>query len=107
MIDERYRGKPFLRLLECFVLRAIGHLSATDAEALSAMTPKLRALYQKTGEWHEVVAAVMELPGAVEARIRDVWMSNSSLARDRGDVLGPEDFARMFVDANFPTMVES
>ena len=38
---DRYAGKPFLRLLECYVLAAIGELSDEQQATLRAMEPKL------------------------------------------------------------------
>jgi hypothetical protein len=41
-MQQRYAGRPFLRLLECYVLWAAGVLPAADEQRLEAMTPKLR-----------------------------------------------------------------
>ena len=38
----RYAGKPFLRVLECYVLWAIGELTSEHEKLLVTMTPKLR-----------------------------------------------------------------
>lgn len=41
--DPRYEGKPLLRLLELYVLKAIGELSQESEDALNAMGSKLQA----------------------------------------------------------------
>jgi hypothetical protein len=97
---ERYEGKPLLRLLECYVLWAIDQLPETQANTLSAMTPKLQSLYRKPGDWKEVIAAVMEFPPDAPKLIRDSWAKNSEIALMKGVALRPEQFAQMFVDQN-------
>ena len=51
----RYEGKPLLRLLECYVLLAIGELSSDDQLVLSEMTPKLQGVYKCSGRWDQIV----------------------------------------------------
>src|SRR5215211_6368897 len=53
----RYDGKPFLRLLECYVLWAAGRLPDDEAAQLDRMTPKLREIYGANGSWHDIVVA--------------------------------------------------
>ena len=45
----RYEGKPLLRLLELYVLKAIGELSQESEDSLKAMGPKLQAIYGGDG----------------------------------------------------------
>ncbi len=40
-MSDRYEGKPFLRLLECYVLWSVDALSASQAKMLNEVTPKL------------------------------------------------------------------
>lgn len=97
---SRYDGKPLLRLLELYALRAIGHLDPADEERLVAMAPKLRALYGCPGEWHEVVAASVNLPPDLPAAIREMWERNQAIARANDVTLPPQKFVEMFVDHN-------
>ena len=62
-VSERYHGKPFLRLLECYVLRAIGELSEDDESNLNSMLPKLREIYRVNGAWYEIVCVSDGVPG--------------------------------------------
>ncbi len=98
--SNRYEGKPLLRLLECYVLRAIDELSAKDIALLEDMTPKLQQVYNSTGAWWEVIENVMELPSELPAAIREVWEKNMATAKDKELVLSPQHFAEMFVDQN-------
>src|SRR5262245_39743753 len=72
----RYHGKPFLRLLECFVLKAIGQLSEEHRRTLEQMAPKLRELYKRDGTWDEIVGAVMEVPPHLPGKIEEMWKKN-------------------------------
>jgi hypothetical protein len=96
----RYQGKPLLRLLECYVLWAIDHLSETEANSLREMTPKLQSLYRVEGDWQQVIASVMQLPPNVPALIKNLWIKNTEIARQNGVTLSPQQFAEMFVDQN-------
>ena len=69
---QRYAGKPFLRLLECYVLWAAGELSAEEEEKLQAMTPKLRQVYNRRGSWQEIVIGEMEFPPDLPQYIKSV-----------------------------------
>ena len=102
-VKERYLGKPFLRLLECYVLRAIGKLTAEEESTLENTSPKLREVYKADGSWFEIVASVMELPESLPSQINAIWEKNCELAKANGEELVPQDFAEMFVDKNFPS----
>jgi len=52
----RYAGKPFLRLIECYILGRIGELDGKQGAVLEGMTPKLRATYNRAGTWQNIVA---------------------------------------------------
>src|SRR3974390_2361459 len=97
---QRYAGKPFLRLLECFVLSAVGELTPEDAKKLLAMTPKLRDLYKRQGSWQEIIAGEMDLPADLPQHIKALWSENKQRAENSGMELPAEEFARSFVDIN-------
>ena len=98
--DTRYDGKPLLRLLELYVLRAIGELPAAEEATLNAMAPKLQALYGGGGHWYEAVAASVHLPDSISDTIRSMWRKNRDIARANRVALTPQKFAEMFVDDN-------
>lgn len=98
--NPRYLGRPLLRLLECYVLWAIGHLSEKDSRTLASMTPKLRATYGSEGDWHDVVASAVKLPANMPSMIQIMWTKNTKIAQEHNTVLAPQEFAEMFVDQN-------
>jgi hypothetical protein len=101
--SSRYDGIPFLRMLEFYVLWAIGELPQAEQDILNRMAPKLQSMYGGTGEWHDAIAAAMHMPPEMPVAIRDMWVRNLEVARSNGVTLAPQQFAEMFVDENFPT----
>ena len=97
----RYEGKPFLRILECYVLHAINELGTQDAQRLESMEPKLREIYGIQGNWREIVSQVMHFPEMIDDQFQKMWDRNCQLAAENDETLKPEDFARMVIDDNF------
>ncbi|MEC9067664.1 MAG: hypothetical protein VX569_10340 [Pseudomonadota bacterium] len=95
----RYEGRPLLRLLELYVLRAIDELPQLEQQVLERMAPKLRAIYGGNGKWQAIAAAV-RLDSDMPESIREVWVKNLEVARANGVELSPQMFAEMFVDEN-------
>lgn len=89
-----------LRLLECYVLWAIGKLESKEQEALSQMEPKLHQVFKQQGDWRSIVSGVMALPGNMPDLIRAKWTENVEIARQHETTLTPQQFAEMFVDSN-------
>ncbi|HVJ03965.1 MAG TPA: hypothetical protein VM662_17440 [Sphingomonas sp.] len=102
MID-RYAGKPFLRLVDGYVLDAIGHLDARADAELTAMEPQLRASYGIGGSWREMVEARMNFPAGIRGAIREVWeKGRPKFVAAQGHEPDPHEFTRTFVDTKFP-----
>ena len=97
----RYEGRPFLRLVDCFVLDAIGRLDAAQASALKSMEPKLASVYGVQGSWQEIVASQMDFPDGMEAQIRTMWENGCAKMLEMGFEADPDEFTRQFVDTNF------
>ncbi|KFN40986.1 hypothetical protein [Arenimonas oryziterrae] len=102
---SRYDGRPFLRLLDCYVLDAIGHLDDLQRGALEAMEPNLASTFGVDGSWTEIVADQMEFPDSFPAQVRAIWQKNVSLAQDHGTAIDPYEFVLAFVNDNFPDAV--
>ena len=101
MSDNRYEGKPLLRLLELYVLHVIEELPATEQETLNRLAPKLQAVYGGNGAWHEAITAAVHMPAEMPQFIRDMWEKNLEIARTNNvPPLTPQKFAEMFVDEN-------
>jgi len=102
-MTDRYAGKPFLRLLDSYVLDSIGHLDAEQDGKLTAMEPRFREVFGETGDWRAIVAARMQFPEGMAGAIRQVW----DKGRDRfvaanGREPDPVEFTQVFVDTKFP-----
>jgi hypothetical protein len=100
--NPRYDGKPLLRLLDLYVLRAIGKLSPDQEENMNRMAPKLQSRFGGGGQWHEAVERAVGMEAEAAQDIRDMWARNQEIARANGLTLTPEEFALMVVDDNFP-----
>ena len=99
---DRYEGKPFLRLLDSYVLDAIDQLTERQREGLVLMEPKLQAVYKSTGHWQEIVRTQMNFPPSLPQTIRKMWDGYMSAARSQGLPALPQEFVVRFVDENFP-----
>lgn len=100
-MDQRYKGKPFLRLLECYVLWSINELENKDRLNLEKMSPKLREIYNIDGDWIDIIEKVMEFPNNIQSLIKNNWEKNLKIAEIKNIKLSPERFAQDFVDGNF------
>ncbi len=101
---DRYAGKPFLRLLECYVLHSAGQLDENQNNTLQRMEPKLREIYGTGGPWMEIVRKQMAFPDTLPAKIQALWDGYVQQARRQGLEPDPNDFALRFVDENFPNL---
>ena len=102
---ERYAGKPFLRLLECYVLNAIDQLDEKQKDTLRLMEPKLGAVYGVSGTWMEIVCKQMDFPESLSDQIRKIWSGYLLQAKERGASVDPNEFAISFINENFPDAV--
>jgi hypothetical protein len=98
--QERYAGKPFLKLVDSFVLKCIGALDQPTEAALGQMTPKLRQTFNHTGTWEEIVMHQLGFDPTIRSAIRDLWERNQEIARQNGATLTPMQFTEMFVAKN-------
>lgn len=103
---DRYTGKPFLRLIECYVLSAIDQLDDAQRSSLVKMEPKLSSVYSIDGSWLEIVSSQMEFPDNFPEQIRGFWNGYLEHAKSQGLSVDPNEFAISFVDQNFPDAVE-
>ncbi|MPS29672.1 MAG: hypothetical protein E2576_07250 [Alcaligenaceae bacterium] len=99
--NSRYVGKPLLRLVECYVLWAIGELPEKESLSLLNMTPKLQALYETDGQWQDIMAGIIGSTGDMPGQLKALWRKNKEIARSNHVVLTPQEFTEMVVDNNF------
>lgn len=97
---DRYAGKPFLRLLDAFVLDSIDALTPEQKTALAGIEPKLQEAYKLPDRsWIEIVASVMKFPPDIRQRIMAAWMNAIKTAKKKGISFTAEEFTVQFVDA--------
>ena len=99
--NPRYDGKPLLRVLDLYVLWAIGELPPDQEDNLNWMAPKLQARFGGGGQWHEAVERAVRMEPDTPQQIQGMWARNLEIARANGLTLTPEEFAMMVVDSNF------
>lgn len=97
---DRYAGKPFLKLVDSFVLKSIGHLDVSQEQLLAQLTPKLQATFGSSGSWEEMVISQLAFPPDIREKIKDLWEKNQDIAKQNNAVLSPMQFAEMFVSNN-------
>jgi hypothetical protein len=100
--NPRYDRKPLLKLVELYVLKAIGELSQKEEDTLNAMAPKLQRLYGGGGQWHEAIERAVLMAADTPQQIQGMWARNLEIARANGLTLTPQQFAEMIADSNFP-----
>jgi hypothetical protein len=100
-MHSRYENRPFLRLLECYILDSIGMLPDENRQKLETMSPKLIEIYGCSGVWSEIVEQSMHFPKDMRDKINEVWEKNKLIAKKSGQNLEPEYFAQLFADENF------
>ena len=102
-MTDRYQGKPFLRLLDSYVLDAIGHLDDSTERELTHAEPQLRETFGGQGGWRDIVMARMNFPDGIAGAIREVWQKGRvRFVEANGHEPDPWEFARSFIDSKFP-----
>lgn len=96
--SDRYRGRPLLILVENYVLHVIGHLPAEKVDVLEAA---VRRVWGGGSDWCSTFRKTLDLNDSVDDTLRALWERNQVVARERGEVFTPEDFARGVADVNF------
>jgi hypothetical protein len=97
---DRYAGKPFLKLVDSFVLKCIGELDSVQESFLVQMTPKLQEVYSSGGTWDQIVVAQLHFPSTIAETIQAMWNKNPNIAKQNGTTLTPMQFVEMFVANN-------
>lgn len=101
--SERYRGRPLLILLENYVLYVIGQLPPKKIPTIQAAVQRV---WGGDADWCATLRKTLDLEDTIDDSLRSMWARNQGIARERGEVLTPEDFARMVADTNFAPILE-
>lgn len=95
----RYEGKPLLRLMDSYVLDAIGVLDEEYAATLREQTPKLaKALGVQATSWQEVVEKSMDMPTDSSETLIRAWNTYQREYREHDSDPDPLEFAHLMVD---------
>lgn len=97
---DRYAGKPFLKLVDSFVLKSFGALDPSQESLLVQMTPELQETFACSGSWEEIVISQLQFPPNIRESIQAMWTKNQGVAKQNGVVLTPMQFVEMFVANN-------
>ena len=97
------RRSPMYRLLEDYVLDAIGHLPADEEAAATGM---VKVAFRSKAPWRRVLREEFGLTPALSQQLADLWAQSQSIAKEKGSVLEPRAFASMVVEDNFSDAIE-
>ena len=97
--EERYDGNPMLRLMDSYVLDAIGLLDRSTAESLTEQAPMLAdALDVEQGTWQQVVERAMGMPDDSQETLSAAWQQYQLEYAQNGEEPDAIAFAHMMVD---------
>ncbi|WP_033073359.1 hypothetical protein [Sphingopyxis sp. MWB1] len=101
-MSDRYTDQPFLRFVDAWVLKAIGHLDQATDDYCTAMVPNLEKSFGHKGSWADIVAKQMKFAPDLAAQIQKIWTDGQArFAQANGEAADPVQFAILFVDRNF------
>lgn len=99
-MSERYVGKPLLRLVEFFVLDAIGALSAADEKQLDQQSAQIAgALGADGATWQTAISQALDLPSDFPYVIRSDWQATQASGAETGTPPTAEAFAATIADS--------
>ena len=103
---DRYAGRPLLMILENYVLDCIGELSP---EKQKNMVSVVQSVFGGGEDWKQTMRETLHLDIAIDEQIRHSWQTDRGVDVAIQQVFGevpPEQFAQMFVDANFAQLID-
>ncbi len=104
--SDRYKDRPLLRLLDCYILDAIGQLPSRQEEALKRLEPGLQEAFGSEAGWREIVEEHVGFLPSAAMQMEIVWAGYQEMQKAQGGEIVPAEFVRGFVAQNFPSMVE-
>jgi hypothetical protein len=99
---ERYKDKPFLLLLESFVLDAVGELPPAMEHLATSMSTK----FFGHPDWKKRLREEVGFPKELRDQIAALWAENRRIAAEKGAELVAAEFAQALVEANFAEVIE-
>lgn len=104
---DRYAGRPLLIILENYVLDCIGELSPEKQKNMASV---VQSVFGGGGDWKQTLRETLHLDGAMDEQIRHSWQTDKGVDIAIQQVFGevsPDQFAQLFVDANFAHLIDS
>src|SRR5687767_7461364 len=99
---ERYKDKPFLLMLESYVLDAIGELPQHMEQLAKSVSSKLFG----GGDWRRRLREEVGFDKSLNEQLKQLWKENQQIAKEKGAELLAQDFAQVLVEANFSQIIE-
>jgi hypothetical protein len=100
-LSDRYTDKPFLRFVDAYVLKAIGHLDDATDTYCTAMVPQLEKSFGIKGSWSEIVAQQMNFSPDLPFQILHIWADGKKRFEEANkEPADPVQFAMIYVDRN-------
>ncbi len=99
---ERYRDKPFLLMLESYILDAIGELPGPMEQLAKNVSGKLFG----GGDWRRRLREEVGFDTSLNDQVKQLWTENLQIAKEKAAELEPGDFAQALVEANFSEIIE-
>jgi hypothetical protein len=95
-VAARYKGRPLLRLLDCYVLAVIGYLEPQMETQVAELVARY---WGRTGDWKETLITGVGLPGTMTQSIADLW-------REQSAGTDPLRFALQVSNDNFVELID-
>ena len=99
----RAKRTPLFRLLEAYVLDAIGALPPEEAGEAAKL---VKAVFKTTGDWRAVLDEQFGLEATVRDHLNAMWTQSQTVAVEQQASLSARDFATLVVEENFADMLE-
>lgn len=98
----RYKNKPFLLMLEGYMLDAIGELSPDMERLVKTVSSK----FFGKGDWRKLLRHQVGFDASLGKQVKQLWDENREIAKKKGAELDPYDFVQALVEANFAELIE-
>jgi hypothetical protein len=96
---DRYDGSPMLRLLDSYVLDAIGMLDEATAASLPVAAPKLAEAFGMTGgTWQEIVEQALGFNADQRLALLEAWHDHVARSAEHGVAPNPLAFTHAVSD---------
>jgi hypothetical protein len=104
-LNERYAGRPLLRLLDDYVLDIVG---ALPPETHRVLLEVARLGFPNTpgDTWQEILENRLELEPDLKPKIHSMWLAYQKFMAGQGGRVDPSEFAVSFSDENFLPLIQ-